>query len=713
MIEIEKETLNKISNIEPQQNSDRFRLSALNWFNLGLNVLPTKDKKPLVKWEEWQSRRESMHDIESMPWRNANGYAVVCGLETTLNFNGVQKKAFLGVIDIDDKDTFDFSVFPETFIEKTPHGFHLFYWNECPVDAIKYQGFELLGSGNICCIYDSPDNKSPIALHSDIQAQFEYTCKQLGVSTSKKTAGHTQNAKTTTDELLKKDVSEGHRDNTAIRLASKLRFNKKTQDQTLVLLLEWNQKHCKPPLDENIIEQKVESAYKPNKPYFDKGNTEKFDRIELRDELFHELIIQYHFATLPNEEMYVYGEGVYLKQGVKSIVKSATAKRFDKHYLKEDCEQILDRIKAETFKDKDFFSTSNIPLNLICLENGIIDLNNKELKPHSPTIPFLNKLPVKFDPNAKCPLIDEKMHEWLESEEHVQAMYELIGYCLWREYTYQNAFFFVGEGSNGKTTLIKLITAFLGSENVSNIPIQDLGDEFKTVNLLGKLANIADELSAKALEDTSKFKQLTGDSPMSGYKKYVQEAFQFVSIAKQLFATNELPKTSDNSQAFFRRPIIFEFNKTFNNENGKKDPDLIKKLTESEELSGLLNKAIEGLNRLNEKKAFTIQPSSTDTEELWTKDTIQEFASEYLESGSKEDVLPFEQVYFKYLDFLKTKNACDGKTAIEPMDKSAFGLKLKNCIKFVSKRMPFNGSRQYCYIGIRFKDSENKSGRLL
>lgn len=636
------------------ENPDKFRLSALKWFNFGLNVLPTKDKKPLVSsWKEWQTKRQTISDIELMPWQYANGFAVICGTVTTIISKNEEKKVFFGAIDIDHKETLDFNPFPETYTEKSPHGYHLLYWSECPVKPVKYDGFELIGDGNYVCMYQ-PYNGKPINLQFDLEVQFQHICKHFGISNKRSSSLLVKKSKTI--KFLNQDVVEGQRDNTAIYLASKLRIEGKTQNQTLKLLLEWNQKHCHPPLDNDIIELKVKSAYKNEDPYFNRGDMEKFDRAELRDEVFQDLITQNHFVTLPNEEMYIYQDGVYVKQSVRPLVKSTTAKRFGKHYLIDNSTQILDRIRAESYKDKGFFTNNNIPLNYICVENGIIDLNSGELKAHNPTIPFLNKIPVKYDPTAKCPLIDEKMHEWLESEDHIQAMYELIGYCLWREYKYQNAFFFVGEGSNGKTTLIKLITAFLGLENVSNVPIQDIGDEFKTVNLFGKLANIADELSVKALDDTSKFKQMTGESPMVGYKKYVQEPIQFVSIAKQIFAANELPKTSDSSQAFFRRPIIFEFNRTFNNENGKKDPNLIQKLTTPEELSGLLNKAIEGLKRLNEQESFTIQPSSLDTEEQWTKDPIQEFVSECLEYGTKDDEISFEELHFKYLEFLKARD---------------------------------------------------------
>ena len=91
--------------------------------------LPTKDKRPLVNsWKEWQTKRQTKADIESMPWQSANGFAVICGTETTVTCNNETKKVYLGVIDIDHKDTFDFSVFPQTYIEKSPHGFHMYYW---------------------------------------------------------------------------------------------------------------------------------------------------------------------------------------------------------------------------------------------------------------------------------------------------------------------------------------------------------------------------------------------------------------------------------------------------------------------------------------------------------------------------------------------------------------------------------------------------------
>ncbi len=257
-----------------QEDKATVNSDVKEWFDRGLNVLPTNDKRPLVKWEEWQTKRQTYADIQAMPWSSANGFAVVCGLSTTITYGDEQKEVYLGVIDIDDKETFDFSKFPETFIEKTPHGFHMYYWSECPVEPIKYKGFELLGQGNICCIYNNPHNNLPIAVQFDIKAQFEHTCKHLGISNSKNNS-LLQSSKATLNELLEQDAPEGQRDNTAILIASKLRSKGKTQPEVLEILLDWNQKHCLLPLTEEIIAQKVESAFKTERPYFDnKKDTE-------------------------------------------------------------------------------------------------------------------------------------------------------------------------------------------------------------------------------------------------------------------------------------------------------------------------------------------------------------------------------------------------------------------------------------------------------
>lgn len=70
-----------------------------------------------------------------------------------------------------------------------------------------------------------------------------------------------------------------------------------------------------------------------------------------------------------------------------------------------------------------------------------------------------------------------------------------------------------GEGGNGKSTLLSLITNLLGAANVSNVSLEDLSnDKSFTLGLLeGKLANIGGELGKNGMVDMKNLKLLTGE----------------------------------------------------------------------------------------------------------------------------------------------------------------------------------------------------------
>jgi hypothetical protein len=67
------------------------------------------------------------------------------------------------------------------------------------------------------------------------------------------------------DKILK-GVPEGGRDESTIRLATWLRKKGVDKEEALKILEKWNERN-KPPLSKVVIKTKVESAYKPKKPY--------------------------------------------------------------------------------------------------------------------------------------------------------------------------------------------------------------------------------------------------------------------------------------------------------------------------------------------------------------------------------------------------------------------------------------------------------------
>ncbi|KXB01878.1 hypothetical protein AKJ43_02955 [candidate division MSBL1 archaeon SCGC-AAA261D19] len=165
----------------------------------------------------------------------------------------------------------------------------------------------------------------------------------------------------------------------------------------------------------------------------------------------------------------------------------------------------------------------------------------------------------------------------------------------------------------------------LGKENVSSPSLHDLlKNRFAKAELYGKLANIHADIPNKALGTTTgPFKMLTGQDQIYAEKKH-KDGFHFVNYAKLLFSANEIPERGDELRAFFRRWIIVDFPFKFvdnpdpNNEFEKeKNPNLLEELTTKEELSGFLNWALKGLQRLLDRGEFALDKSVEERSEIW------------------------------------------------------------------------------------------------
>jgi len=683
---------------------------AYSWYKLGISIIATRkvvDKGktkyiPMIEWRKFIDTPMSREQFDTQSWNKANGYSLVLGK--------LSDSKHLILIDFDDHD--NTGVWKESdftdctsYVEKSPHGYHILMLSNLEVKTVKsYKEVELLAAGHISHMYDSPIKDLPLLLVNDGKITFDEIISKFKIKPKHLDMSDLKNIPT--EELLVRGVEHGERNDRCLFIASKLRIEGKTQTDVGILLTEWNKLNPE-PLSSNDLDTIVRSAFKNSSPYYQslmkiKKDGLKFDAIAMRGKVYDSLVSKEVFACLPSGELYIYQGGIYIGEGFpEQVIKTATEEAFSKEYRSYDYEQIWDRIRASSPVAEDFFK--NVPLNLVCLENGILDLNTYELMQFTPNIHFLNKVATKYDSSAVCPLIDQKMAEWLESPDHVKAIYEFLGFCLWREYTYEKAFFFIGEGENGKSTLLNLIIAFLGYKNISHVPIQALSENFKIATLYGKLANIADEISTNALTDSSKFKELTGRSWLAAFKKFIQYPTNFVNYAKLIYASNQLPITNDLTYAFFRRPTIFKFNNVFSKENGKRDDQLIDKLTIDSELSGLLNRALEGLKRLQGKREFSVEQETNETQEMWNIDTVHDFAMSMLRE-SPNNQLTAKEVYAPYEKFCKEKGQ-------SPINIQCFFTRLHKSIKFYRMRKMVKGIRDYTYIGIRFA-SDNKDENL-
>lgn len=367
--------------------------------------------------------------------------------------------------------------------------------------------------------------------------------------------------------------------------------------------------------------------------------------------LLAEHVLEYiKFITLrDNDEIMFFDPetGIYREKGktaIREIVTKILADRCRSKHVNET----LAIIKNKTYCDREDLSS---PPYYIVVENGLLNVQEQELESFQSDVFALTYLPMMYDPDAECPEILRFLHQIVRPED-IPVLQEIIGYCLLRGYPIHKAFIFYGQGRNGKTTFLNLIGTFLGRDNISAVPLQDLQKRFAGSDLYGKIANISDDLSDKDIQDTGNFKKFTGESLIRAERKF-QPAFHFINHAKLIFATNRIPKTNDDSEAFFRRIILIEFPYEFT-EGENANPEILSRLTEETELSGVLNWGIEGLLRLMKNGRFSISKGIEETriKYLGLADDVFRFVHEELELDGTE-YIEKQEAYEMYTDFCR------------------------------------------------------------
>lgn len=348
------------------------------------------------------------------------------------------------------------------------------------------------------------------------------------------------------------------------------------------------------------------------------------------------------------------------------FVYDAEEGRYDEHaeelMKREIARRLDDEARAKYYNDVFFFINATTPIIPICespelliCKNGVLDVLKRELKPFSPDLFLTSKIPVTYDPEAKCPKLQQFLEEVIEKDQ-INTLQELVGYTLYRKITFHKSALLVGNGRNGKGTTLKLLEALLGQENRSTETIQDLCyNRFSKANLYLKMANISADLPSNKLEHTGMYKMLVAGDAVNAERKG-KTAFPFIPIAKHFYSANQIPPIarSEDCDAFYARWIIIEFTHQFLGKNAKKD--LITTLTTPEELSGFLNWALDGLKRLIENNDFSATEDIKEARKQYTKrsDPVKAFIEECIETTNEfSDWITVKQLYQKFLVYCR------------------------------------------------------------
>ncbi len=314
----------------------------------------------------------------------------------------------------------------------------------------------------------------------------------------------------------------------------------------------------------------------------------------------------------------------------------------------------------------------NSRTDLIPLNNCCYDLENLKFIPHSPEHYFTFKNPYDYDETAKCPVFDKSLREYSSNlsdprfetgdDEWIKGFWEITGYCLTGEHEFQKMFWFTGsKGGNGKSTVTRVMQKLTGFELTKpNFDAEKLKGDFYKKDLIGKRLAIAGELP-NFLHNLETIKELTGGDWQSTDVKFGDQVY-FKNTAKLVFAMNKMPSFPSNAalSPIVRRLYLLPFDFQI----VKYDSEIEKKF--ESELSGIFNRAIDGLKRLRANGNFTIVPRAEKEIRRYMRDItlFESFVNDKLHIGEThadgvQNAIWFQELWKAYCGYMEEMSGKD------------------------------------------------------
>ncbi len=306
---------------------------------------------------------------------------------------------------------------------------------------------------------------------------------------------------------------------------------------------------------------------------------------------------------------------------------------------------------------------------LINLKNGTFEItpnNGPRLRPFNREDFLTYQLPFEYDPTAQAPIFQAYLDKVLPDIERQRVLAEFLASVFVKHGSNalkeEKALILYGSGANGKSVFFEVVNALLGEENVSSFSLASLTNEtgYYRAKVANRLVNYASEINGKL--ETSIFKQMVSGEPVEARLPYGQP-FMLKQYAKLVFNVNELPKDVEHTNAYFRRFLIIPFDVTI--PESEQDKKLHIKIIDNE-LSGVFNWVLAGLDRLLKQKRFSVCEAAQRAINQYKAESnsVQLFLDEMGYQPSPTHYRLIKELYPEYRNFCNE----DGMTAFKKIN---------------------------------------------
>jgi P4 family phage/plasmid primase-like protien len=350
--------------------------------------------------------------------------------------------------------------------------------------------------------------------------------------------------------------------------------------------------------------------------------------------------------------------------------------------------------------------------SIVPMENGIFDVDkyfegkwDEALTPHNPNLFSLHALPFPFTAEAECPIFEDMMADNLPDPDYRRLAQEWFGYNLVPDTSYEAFLLAPGEAGSGKTAVCTVLRALLGRASVSSVPLEAFSASrtFPLAAMVGKLANIAEEIGDCDKAAEGLLKQLVTGSPITIERKF-GDPFDLVSRARLTFATNVLPRFADRTNGIWRRMLLLPFTQVVPEESRDRRFLSVDWWTASGELPGIFLWALEGLQRLRTYGRFTDPPECKAMRDSYKRDSNP--AGTFLRDNCEYEAtstFPSNRLYKAYAAYAKAHGH-------RPLAEVQFAKEVRRTFPLAEKGenavyLP-DGERARLWYGVRFIGKE-------
>lgn len=449
-------------------------------------------------------------------------------------------------------------------------------------------------------------------------------------------------------EPVPEKLGPGRREPTLFSLAGTLHRRGLSVEEILASLRAVNEERCEPPkTDQELreIAQKIkERGYESSDLAGNGSGGAGSDGKPTHDELAQRFLSRHPHYAYGQSEWKKYGEGIWrpvpdalVERQILGVLVAAKPEEIKPTSNLLASVSKLARVVVAV-PDDEWDADPDI---LVCT-NGTLHVPTRELRLHDPDYHATSGVPYDYDPEALAPTWGRFLRDFVDAET-AHFLQEYAGYCLTTDVSHELALWLYGRPGGGRSTFIAGLEAMLG-ERAGTLGLGEIErSRFALSDVPGKTILTATEQPAGYMKASYVLNSLISGDKLKVEEKF-KPAYDLYPKAKLLWAMNELPRVPSANDGLFRRVKVVEIEPIPESE---RDPEIKEQI--KTEGAGILNWALDGLERLRKRGSFEVPDAVRDATARWREvnDVPAMFVAEECETGEGRSVRA-TQLYLRY-----------------------------------------------------------------